>query len=46
MMQHAILKRFEDVEKFISGESGIHIRLLWMIIMKSCKDAAVLITNS
>jgi hypothetical protein len=44
-MQHAVLKRFTNLEKFIAGEIGIRIKTLWMIIMKNCKDAAVLITS-
>lgn len=45
IMQHAVLKRFTNLEKFIAGEIGIRIKTLWMIIMKNCKDAAVLITS-
>ena len=45
MMKHAVLKRFADMEKSIAGEIVIYIKIMWMIIMKNCKDAAVLIIN-
>jgi hypothetical protein len=46
MTQHAVLKRLAGLEKLIAGEVGIFIEILWMIIMKHCKDAAVLFRNS
>lgn len=46
MMQLAVLKRFADLEKLIAGEIDIYIKIMWMIIMKNCKGAAVLIINS
>jgi len=33
------------MEKSIAGEIVIYIKIMWMIIMKNCKDAAVLIIN-
>ena len=45
MMQHAVLKRFADLEKLIAGEIVNYIKIMWMIIMKNCKDATVLIIN-
>jgi hypothetical protein len=46
MTQNAVLKRFAGLEKLIAGEIGSYIKILWMIIMKSCKDSSVLIINS
>jgi len=40
------LKRSADLEKFVAGEIVIYVKIVWMIIMKNCKDAAVLIINS
>jgi hypothetical protein len=41
MMQYTVLKRFADLVKLIAGEISIYFKIMWMIIMKNCKVAAV-----